>query len=638
MGIARIDDYKAYILGLSFRVLFVGSLTIMFTITPHLFAQSLTDWPMDYVALYDCNTSTASTDNMSQIEALNSASKFILQDILSDSSSHQVFLLKYGFADTGIAQTTFQNTSFPLPDTGASPDAEYDFVIASKITGSPGSYTLTVSIQDGYSYTHVTDGTATFGSATSGDVETACRSAVQQILPLTTKIRSYQELLKTANPSLIINAQIEVAPVKLTLPLDGSTDVVITTTDCNGTPIPGQELTLESTRGSFGTSTVITDETGKATVAFNAGESAGMAILTATIQSAVTVTHDTATFSGQGSLMIGEIDTTNLWVLKFDMHRSWSGYRDKITDNAEGTDWEQKTTFWTQSAYGTFMGTPNGDGNNEFYFSDTSLSVRGEEFDHTLTKATYKDKTGNECPQTSWVMSGISQTYVAKVNSDESGEASFEYSPGFSNLFVVEIPYTTIDAYAYNWSITGRWENGRCETSSDHQGMRLKWFNVVGGVGGSDLFGPDPGFSIVPFYSGSAIVGYSILIMHYGTGYTSDGTFYETRDECSATLRPFSKTTGVKGVEPPKGFSLSQNYPNPFNPTTTISYQLPKSSIVTLNVYDVLGRQVSTLVSERQNAGSHTVNLNAGNLPSGVYLYRIQAGAFSSMKKMLLVK
>ncbi len=88
----------------------------------------------------------------------------------------------------------------------------------------------------------------------------------------------------------------------------------------------------------------------------------------------------------------------------------------------------------------------------------------------------------------------------------------------------------------------------------------------------------------------------------------------------------------------PNDFALNQNYPNPFNPTTTISYQLPASGDVRLEVFDMLGRSVSLLVDGVVNAGTHTVEFNAANLPSGVYLYRLHAGEKVSTKKMMLLK
>jgi hypothetical protein len=85
-------------------------------------------------------------------------------------------------------------------------------------------------------------------------------------------------------------------------------------------------------------------------------------------------------------------------------------------------------------------------------------------------------------------------------------------------------------------------------------------------------------------------------------------------------------------------FALGQNYPNPFNPTTTITYQLPKSSEVKLTVYDILGREVSVLVNERKNAGMYEAKLDGSRLSSGVYFYRLQAGSFVEAKKLLLLR
>lgn len=85
-------------------------------------------------------------------------------------------------------------------------------------------------------------------------------------------------------------------------------------------------------------------------------------------------------------------------------------------------------------------------------------------------------------------------------------------------------------------------------------------------------------------------------------------------------------------------YSISQNYPNPFNPITKINYELPITNNVSIKVYDVLGKQVKTLVNEKQNAGSYSVDFNGVNLPSGVYFYRLESGEFSDIKRMILVK
>jgi hypothetical protein len=88
----------------------------------------------------------------------------------------------------------------------------------------------------------------------------------------------------------------------------------------------------------------------------------------------------------------------------------------------------------------------------------------------------------------------------------------------------------------------------------------------------------------------------------------------------------------------PGNFILSQNYPNPFNPTTIINYSIPKSGLVTIKIYDILGREVRTLVNEEKTAGNYSVQFTGNNLSSGIYFYRMQSGNFSQTKKLILLK
>ncbi|MAT59335.1 MAG: hypothetical protein CMF23_15290 [Ignavibacteriae bacterium] len=88
----------------------------------------------------------------------------------------------------------------------------------------------------------------------------------------------------------------------------------------------------------------------------------------------------------------------------------------------------------------------------------------------------------------------------------------------------------------------------------------------------------------------------------------------------------------------PTDFFLKNNYPNPFNPSTTINYQLPEQSFVSIKVYNMLGETISVLKNEFQNSGSYSLEFDGSDLPSGTYLYKIQAGSYYEVKKMLLVK
>jgi photosystem II stability/assembly factor-like uncharacterized protein len=101
--------------------------------------------------------------------------------------------------------------------------------------------------------------------------------------------------------------------------------------------------------------------------------------------------------------------------------------------------------------------------------------------------------------------------------------------------------------------------------------------------------------------------------------------------------RTFSPSA-VTASSAPGLFLLEQNYPNPFNPSTMIKYELPKSAVVRLSVYDLLGREVSILANEKREAGVYEVKFDALNLSSGVYFYRITAGTFVQTRKMLLLR
>jgi hypothetical protein len=90
--------------------------------------------------------------------------------------------------------------------------------------------------------------------------------------------------------------------------------------------------------------------------------------------------------------------------------------------------------------------------------------------------------------------------------------------------------------------------------------------------------------------------------------------------------------------EVPASYNLSQNYPNPFNPVTKINFALPKSGLVTLKIYDILGKEVALLLNETRNAGTYSFEFNASNLSSGIYFYKLESNGFTDIKKMMLVK
>jgi hypothetical protein len=176
--------------------------------------------------------------------------------------------------------------------------------------------------------------------------------------------------------------------------------------------------------------------------------------------------------------------------------------------------------------------------------------------------------------------------------------------------------------------------------------FKFAWLNVDA---------PNPEFLYRTGYLNGSLVQTPIVEM-YGAGIFPNTTWggragyrITGSDSCFAVFQgPLGVTAyGVSGCpspvsveneELPLNYSLAQNYPNPFNPSTTISFQIPQSGIVKLVVYDMLGKEVTTLLNEEKTAGTYEVNFNVRNLASGIYFYTINTGNFTSTKKMILMK
>jgi hypothetical protein len=101
---------------------------------------------------------------------------------------------------------------------------------------------------------------------------------------------------------------------------------------------------------------------------------------------------------------------------------------------------------------------------------------------------------------------------------------------------------------------------------------------------------------------------------------------------------PPEKQVSDRKSSVPTMYNLEQNYPNPFNPVTSFMFQLPQETYVTLKVFNVLGTEVAAIVDERKEVGSYMIQWEAGKLASGVYFYRLQAGNYVNIKKLVLLK
>jgi photosystem II stability/assembly factor-like uncharacterized protein len=163
-----------------------------------------------------------------------------------------------------------------------------------------------------------------------------------------------------------------------------------------------------------------------------------------------------------------------------------------------------------------------------------------------------------------------------------------------------------------------------------HTGTVVGHQGILRTTSGGDWNNHDNGWSRQSG-EGHALYGVCFIDANTGTVVGGYGTILRTT------------TGGVTAVrnnlaQMPNQFALEQNYPNPFNPTTVIRYTLPRNSLVTVKVYDALGREMQTLVNEHQTEGNQSVTFSASGLPSGVYFYKLQTGSYSAVKRLVLLK
>ncbi|MFQ3596745.1 MAG: T9SS type A sorting domain-containing protein [Chloroherpetonaceae bacterium] len=219
-------------------------------------------------------------------------------------------------------------------------------------------------------------------------------------------------------------------------------------------------------------------------------------------------------------------------------------------------------------------------------------------------------------------------------------------SRGLSMLYVGDTLYAAIDRSTIGSALAKSGDNGnswiaipnnipggstRLAGLGKHGGHWFVGAEIGGGVYTSTNAETFVNWSDgLPSGGDTTVIAYSFAV---SGGYVFAGTNW------GVFRRPLAQLSTPRGSDRNvSAFALAQNYPNPFNPSTRIAYQIPKTSEVQLKVYDVLGREVETLVSGVQQAGRYEVVFNASRLASGIYFYRLQAGGVSQTMRMVMVK
>ena len=242
-----------------------------------------------------------------------------------------------------------------------------------------------------------------------------------------------------------------------------------------------------------------------------------------------------------------------------------------------------------------------------------------------------------------WSDGDSSSSRTQTVSSNANYTAIYKGKPSTSGR------YLHFNDGAYGSPVTLYWKT---HPSSNVTGCKIYRKVRVNGVMGNEYLIASVSTSDTSYIDQSYTVSSSTTtqlfydVRYVYTGTLPDNTQYTTESDPSyvniygqmaPSYNDSQKETATTAQELPNEYSIT-NYPNPFNPTTTINYQLPGNGFVTIKVYDVLGKEVATLVNENKSAGYYNVNFDASKLTSGVYIYTINVNGFAQSKKMLLMK
>lgn len=235
-------------------------------------------------------------------------------------------------------------------------------------------------------------------------------------------------------------------------------------------------------------------------------------------------------------------------------------------------------------------------------------------------------------------------------------DAAGRLIPDYTELYTGDLTGKTLTRGLYKWTTSVLFSAGGVTISGSANDIWIFQIagnlevgngaivNLAGGVQAANIFWQVAGQVSI----GTTAAMKGIILCQTGismnTGATLNGrALAQTAVTLiSNTLVKPTNVTSVNNNSVPLAFTLSQNYPNPFNPSTRIQYSLEKSAFVSLKIYNVIGVEVATLVNDNQEAGNYTVqfgiNKETKNLSSGVYFYRLEAGSFTSTRKLVLIK
>jgi Secretion system C-terminal sorting domain len=455
-------------------------------------------------------------------------------------------------------------------------------------------------------------------------------------------LREYEVKKRDSGPPWALKPEITAAAEYTSLDLKESTNIKIKLVDCDGVKLGNRDIQIEvDGNGSVDKSLVTTDVNGEANIVYTAAEypgKKGFAEIKFSHEYAQPWDYPDETVSTGTSVMINLYSTTPLWFFKAIIKNRYAARSDTVISYDLGGHLdvyeysslvEEETSGIVRAIIENLAEDPV---NNFSYNSDAV-----EPHAWTVTGQGYNDEFGK-----------YRETIDGKlVNADIRNDHISGHARPDASIF---FDYSDNDKYigvAIGIKGVGNYVGQHYGTPPE--GGLNDWYEYRGQY---DDYGLSVDCGCTSEMANCLIVKHDTPVAGYSADYTFtesfqegslEGTKYITKSQSiEVFIVPFEYVTGIKDEDYdelfPKEYSLGQNYPNPFNPLTNITYQMKRRGLVKLKVFDILGAEVATLVDEITPQGTYTISWNASNLPSGVYVYQLQAGSFIETRKMILLK
>lgn len=518
------------------------------------------------------------------------------------------------------------------------------YIIYGIVSGSEGNYTLQLNLETGRPRELVKSIITNFSSGF--DPFEIGESTANGFGVLYNTIIEFEQKKRDEGEPFAIRPKIKTVPASHVLIENQSTNVEFTLTDCDDAPIKNRTIELSADNGSFDVQNVTTDESGKASAKFTAGNQAGIAKVNGFFKYKMPTELTEMSGTDGGDAYI-QIEQQPYWEVA-----CMFGFEEK--------------TFFTQ----------------DLQAGRIDREVR-RKHDGDVYALIDQNSLGNGIYNTnSTIFSSVIGEYYESINERQQMSTEDENSSVFSSSFTTgywsgwlhkdeqeisvnigknskHFAFTTLvkemTGGGQTKSIFVICQDGNCLSNDDFSLLDDPTTVIGDGTHSFDAPKEDQDTTYENVYSPSA--GYTITNkVNQMSKKRPDGYFFSyIGQETTEIQQAYSiSNTTVKeeiiievytGIKTdvnndemmPKNY-LFQNSPNPFNPETVIRYSLNKAGYVKLIVYDLLGREVQVLLDSYQNAGNHFARFNAVNLNSGVYLYKLEANGFVSAKKMLMLK